>query len=218
MIEAFAKAASEVGKESSKETGGSLKNFDTRKRVDGNDSRVDNMKTPDSSKTTIDIDKRKPIEKSDNKIGLNDKVENSFSETLKQYFNELKQFSEHPEALPDKLFDKIENVSPEKVKQLRFEFRRDKNSLIQQWEKITGKEWPRYDKDVYIKNKNGEMIKIRNKGDYYDAHHIKPLSLGGKNTADNITPMRAENHYDSRGIHRLDGPCSKMQEIAKGKN
>ena len=214
MIEAIAKVAKEVGKEAGKEAGKNLKDFDKRKKADIGDSKADKIKPKDSN--SVNIDKRKPMDTS--RDGINpDKIEKSFTETLKNYIKELKQYAEYPETISNKLFDKIERVSPEVVKKLRFEFKQNKNSLIQQWEKMTGKEWPRYDKDVYITNKNGEKIKIRSKGDYYDAHHIKPLSIGGKNTADNITPIRAENHYDSRGIHRLDGPCSKLQEIAKGK-
>jgi len=81
MIEAFAKAASEVGKEASKETGSGLKNFDTRKKVDGSDSKVDNIKTADNKKA-IDIDKRKPIDKNDNKPLSNEKIEKLQNERI----------------------------------------------------------------------------------------------------------------------------------------
>ena len=217
MLEAIAKVAKEVGKDVSKETGKSLNNFDKRKKSEIGDSQVDKTKVKENKENSINIDKRKPIDTT-GRERISEKIENGLSEVLKEYVKELKKYSEHPETISNKLFDKIENVSPEMVKKLRFEFKEKKNSLIQQWEKQTGKKWPRYKNDVYITNKNGERIKIRNAGDYYDAHHIKPLSIGGKNTADNITPMRAENHYDSRGIHRIDGPCSKLQEIAKGNN
>ncbi len=200
--------AKETARQTAKEAGKNAKTLDTRKPMDSVGPKSENIKPLDNIKDPINLDKRIP------KDTFN--VEKSFAETLKDYFNELKHFSECPDALPGKMFDKIEYVSPEVVKQKHLEFKRNKNSLIQQWEKITGKEWPRYTEDVYIENKNGEKIKIRNKGDYYDAHHIKPLSLGGTNTAENITPMRAENHFDSRGVHRSDGPCSKMQEMVKG--
>jgi len=81
MIEAFAKAASEVGKEASKETGSGLKNFDTRKKVDGSDSKVDNIKTADNKKA-IDIDKRKPIDKNDNKPLSTEKIEKLQNERI----------------------------------------------------------------------------------------------------------------------------------------
>lgn len=217
MIEAIAKVAKEVGKEAYKETGKSLNDFDKRKKVDIGDSQIDKMKTTERKENAVNIDKRKPIDTTEKKQ-FSEKIDKGFAEVLKDYVKDLKKYAEHPETISNKLFDKIEQVSPEMVKKLRFEFKEKKNSLIQQWEKNTGKKWPRYNKDVYITNKNGEKIKIRNAGDYYDAHHIKPLSIGGKNTADNITPMRAENHYDSRGIHRLDGPCSKLQEMVKGSN
>lgn len=216
MIEALAKVA-EIGKEIGKETGKSLKDFDKRKKTDIGNSQIDQTKKNDRRINSPNIEKRKPTDAKE-KNGRPDKVEKGFSETLKDYIKELKKFAEYPETISNKLFDKIERVSPEVVAKLRKEFRLQKNSLIKQWEQKTGKEWPKYKEDVYITNKNGEKVKIRSKGDYYDAHHIKPLSLGGKNTVDNITPMKAENHYDSRGIHRPDGPCSKLQEMAKGKN
>ncbi|MCR5049281.1 MAG: HNH endonuclease [Saccharofermentans sp.] len=216
MIEALAKMA-EVGKEIGTEAGKGLKSFDARKKIENGDSKIDKSKRDDRKTDKPNIDKRKPMENKE-KANKPDKVEKGFSELLKDYIKELKQYAEYPETISDKIFDKIEKVSPEMVKNMRLEFAEQKKSLIKQWEAKNGKEWPKYKEDVYITNKNGEKVKIRTKGDAYDVHHIKPLSLGGKNTVDSITPMRAENHFDSRGIHRLDGPCSKLQDMVKGKD
>ena len=36
-----------------------------------------------------------------------------------------------------------------------------------------------------------------------------------KNTADNITPMDARDHFDSRGIHEPGGTCDKLTTALK---
>jgi hypothetical protein len=57
---------------------------------------------------------------------------------------------------------------------------------------------------------NGKLI--HRAGDRYDAHHIQPISLNGKNEASNITPISAEKHFDKQGVHASDGPCAKLGE------
>ncbi len=81
--------------------------------------------------------------------------------------------------------------------------------VFKKWEEANGKEWPRYETDVY--NHNEKLI--RRAGDRYDAHHIHPLSLGGKNEANNITPMSAEKHYDKQGVHAPGSPYGKLEKV-----
>ena len=138
------------------------------------------------------------------------------------YLDDLKNRSPLPETLADVRIDPkdLRVANPEETKKLRTEFadkRSDeyKNNLIEDWQKKTGKEWPRYKEDVSITTKSGETVVIRHAGDRYDAHHIQPLSLGGRNIADNITPMDARDHFDSRGIHEPGGTCDKLTAALK---
>ena len=138
------------------------------------------------------------------------------------YLDDLKSRSPFPETLADvKLAPKdLRVASPEETKKLRAEFADRnsdgyKNKLIEAWQEKTGKGWPSYKEDVSITTKSGEIKVLREAGDRYDAHHIRPLSLGGKNTADNITPMDARVHFDSRGIHEPNGACNKLKAALK---
>ena len=57
---------------------------------------------------------------------------------------------------------------------------------------------------------------IRKAGSDYDAHHIQPLGMGGKNEVRNITPLNAEVHYDKQGIHAADSPYSRLDQMLGG--
>jgi len=146
----------------------------------------------------------------------------SIKDLVNAYLDDLKSRSPFPETLAYLKLDPqdLHVANPEETKKLRTEFA-DKNSdecknnLIEDWQKKMGKEWPRYKEDVSIATKGGETVVIRHAGDRYDAHHIQPLSLGGKNTVDNITPMDARDHFDSRGIHEPDGTCDKLAAALK---
>ena len=85
------------------------------------------------------------------------------------------------------------------------EFKNLKAELIQQWEKNTGKTWPRYTEDVV--NKAG--IVIRRKGDLYDAHHIIELSTSGPNKWWNIIPASFPDEHQL-GIHAPGKLASKI--------
>lgn len=119
-------------------------------------------------------------------------IKNQLKESVDQYKKELVENSPFPETLNlDELdFENIEKVPKEKLREMRDEFKNNKEALISEWERRTGKEWPRYKEDVI---KNG--VVIRRKGDLYDAHHIKPLSWGGENKASNITPLEWGPHH-----------------------
>ncbi len=131
--------------------------------------------------------------------------------TLGKYFDDLKSKSEVPDTIPDKPFkvNDFEKLSPEKNQAMREEFMGVKGELKKQWEEKNGKSWPKYDKDIYSANDK----LIRKAGSDYDAHHIQPLGLGGKNEVDNITPLNAEVHYDKQGIHSQDSPYSKLDKM-----
>lgn len=128
-----------------------------------------------------------------------------------RYIEDLKSKCEYPEGISKEQLanQKLEIQSPEKVAEKREEFDDNKASLRKEWEEKNGREWPKYQNDVY--NKNG--IKIRKAGDNYDAHHVVPLQLGGKNEASNITPIDLSKHTE---IHSKDGSCTNLVNAVKG--
>lgn len=124
----------------------------------------------------------------------------------KEYERDLKELSPYPETISEQDVTEWGRQSPEDVREARQEFNSKREGLIKEWELVHGKEWPRYEEDIYSNN----GVLIREKGDLYDAHHVQPLEVGGQNTADNITPLHAEDHYDRQGIHSM---TSVYQEI-----
>lgn len=124
------------------------------------------------------------------------------------YEKKLKDLSPYPETVPNINISDWEKISPEEVRQMRLEFAGKKDELIREWEMKHGREWPRYEQDIY--NEYGTLI--RQKGDLYDAHHIRPLEFGGENSADNITPLHAKDHYDHQGIHSKDGIYKEISD------
>ena len=135
-------------------------------------------------------------------------------ELVKEYFNELKEKSDFPETIYENRFNEfdLKKQTPEETKKMREEFDDKKAQLKKEWEKLNGREWPKYNEDVY--SKNGKLI--RKAGSDYDVHHIQPLSLGGKNEVGNITPLHAEVHYDKQGVHAPGSACSKLLESLGG--
>lgn len=144
----------------------------------------------------------------------NDNVEGTLENTIEDYFSDLQDKSEHPETIPERPFESsdLEKLSPQEVAERRDEFDDKKTELKRQWEIENGVPWPKYEKDVYSSNDK----LIRKAGSDYDAHHIQPLAMGGKNVAGNITPLSAEVHYDKQGIHAPDSPYSKMDKLLGG--
>lgn len=130
------------------------------------------------------------------------------------YAKDLKDRSPCPDTLPDKPFspDDLEKRSPEENANERQDFDEKKSDLKKQWEELHDRPWPKYEHDVY--SENGKLI--RKAGTDYDAHHIHPLSLGGKNEVSNITPMHASDHYDKQGIHAPNSPYSKLESSRGG--
>ena len=114
----------------------------------------------------------------------------------------------------------MRKLSPEETAPLREQFNNldFKTELKRQWEEANGQEWPKYTEDVYITNARGEQILIRKAGSDYDAHHIHPLSMGGKNEVNNLTPLRADVHFDHRGVHEPGSPFDQLNNILGGAN
>lgn len=129
-------------------------------------------------------------------------------EVIKNYILDIKANSEYPDTIKDEHFINahMEKITPEENSRMREEFDDTKASLKKQWEKIHGIQWPKYDHDIY--SSSGKLIRCV--GTDYDAHHIQPLGLGGKNISENITPLSAENHYDKQGVHSFGSPYDKL--------
>ena len=129
-------------------------------------------------------------------------------QTRQDYINDLEKLAKYPETIDKERINSFEvtEVSKEQMEIKHAEFDDIKGDLKNQWEKIHGIPWPKYESDVY--SHKGNLL--RRAGDDYDAHHIHPLSKGGENTVENITPMHVNNHYDKQGIHASGSSCSKL--------
>ena len=138
-------------------------------------------------------------------------VEADIKEIAKDYLDDLKTKSDFVDTLSEIKLDvsKLEIQSPERIKDLRVEFDKNKARLRMEWEKLYNREWPKYKEDVF----NEVGIRIRRAGDCFDAHHIKPLQLGGPNVASNLTPLDLSKHNE---IHSANGSCQKLVEAIKG--
>lgn len=140
--------------------------------------------------------------------------ENLEQEPIKQlksdYLDDIIGKSDCPETIDKEqsMRDVYNRTTASEVKQKRIDFSLKKMELRNEWEKMHGRSWPRYDQDVM--DENGSII--RRKGDRYDAHHVQPLCLGGNNEASNITPLNAAIHFDHRGVHSSNSPFSKLVE------
>jgi hypothetical protein len=147
--------------------------------------------------------------KESEKIGVGNYSE-SDKVVIDDYNDEVERSSEGGRIIKIEL-ESLKKLTPEETAEARKEFMKQKEEIIQKWEESNHCKWPTYDNDVTTK----ENKVIRKQGDRYDAHHLQPLGLGGKNTFENITPMHAENHYDKQGVHRHDGPYSRMVQMMK---
>lgn len=142
---------------------------------------------------------------------LDNKKPENVESTMNDYFKDLKNRSECPETIKDRPFESkdLKKLSPEETAAKRDEFDDKKPELKKQWSEENGQPWPKYDEDVY--SSNGKLI--RKAGGDYDAHHIQPLGMNGKNEASNITPLHANEHYDKQGVHAPDSPYSKLDKM-----
>ena len=132
-----------------------------------------------------------------------------FEDLKNNYFDDLKSKSEYPNTIDDSIKEnEWKRISPEKNAEMREDFSNMKNKLISDWENMHGEKWPTYTEDVY--SPNGKLI--RREGDKYDAHHVQPLTFNGKNSAENITPLHASEHFDKQGVHAPESPYGKMEK------
>lgn len=175
--------------------------------------------TDKTNQSDFDPDKRIEVnskDSTDEQYNPDKRVESkeSLEKILNNYFNDLREKSDCPDTIPEEPFNTSDLIkrTPEQNAEAREEFDDKKASLKREWENRNGRPWPKYKHDVY--SANGKLI--RRAGSDYDAHHIQPLGMGGKNEASNITPLHAEVHYDKQGIHAPDSPYSKLDSQLGG--
>lgn len=130
---------------------------------------------------------------------------------LGEYLSDLRRTSDCEQTIPKEPFgpQDLEKLTPQETAEKREEFDDLKTELKREWEEKNGCKWPTYEQDVY--SESGKLI--RKAGGDYDAHHIQPLSMGGENEVDNITPVHAESHYDRQGIHAPDSAYSRLDQM-----
>lgn len=184
--------------------------------------RIGEMQNPEINQK--DFLKQKEVEAADElrekllEENIDVSQEKDFTETLevkeckKEYVEDVISRSEVPETLDQEklLENEYRRITPEENATMRTEFAQSRMELRKEWEHITGQDWPRYKEDVYLPGKD---TPYRRAGDAYDAHHIQPLGLGGKNVASNITPIHALDHADKMGIHAFGSPYDKLEKI-----
>lgn len=137
---------------------------------------------------------------------------------LNEYIDDIRSKSDEADTIPEAPIDAsdLKKLSPDETSAMRAEYADMRTDLKKQWEQMNDRPWPKYTEDVYITNSRGKQIKIREAGQDYDAHHIQPLSLGGKNEASNLTPLRADVHFDRRGVHKEGSPCDRLSKMLGG--
>ena len=201
MIEKLAKTVEVTGKAAEKQPDNK---FDPDKRVNFEQDKVD-KKLEDKS---FDPDKRIEVpgaEATVNKIESNVDVNGAF----KDYIDDIKSKSEYPETVKIKADEiQLRDCSKE-TKEKRVEFEKVKRARIKEWEQKYGREFPKEQKDVV--SKDGTILKKA--GSRYELHHIGPLSLGGDNSLDNLTPMSYSAHKE---LHGAGSAYSKLRSAVKG--
>lgn len=93
----------------------------------------------------------------------------------------------------------------------RLFYKANKDKIISEWEKETGQNWPIYKEDVFL-----DGAKVRNAGQYYDAHHIIESSFNGPNEWWNMHPASYPNQHQG-GIHAPNSiACDLFGKMKKG--
>ena len=181
------------------------------------DRRIDTASAPDETSKPYDPDKRLVVK--DDAVESGDTLrtedfDKEIEQTINEYLDDLKDNSDVPDTIPDKPFKptELKRLTPEENATKREEFLSNRKDIIKEWESKFGREWPRYESNVIV---NGHVI--RRAGDRYDAHHIKPLCLGGENTVENITPIHTERHQSKEGIHAKGRPCDRLIGLMEDK-
>ncbi|MBW9063983.1 hypothetical protein JNB71_11695 [Rhizobium herbae] len=136
---------------------------------------------------------------------------------VREYLNDLEQKSgiaigyEQRQYLADDIRTNktpAGSVTGQRLDTARKDWINRRASLQAEWEKHTGKSWPRYTKEDI---ENGLGRKGTAVGGFYDAHHIRQLNDGGKNTWWNMTPVGAGNHQG--GVHKPGGALSSLRDF-----
>lgn len=201
MIEKLAKTVEVTGKAAEKHPDNK---FDPDKRVNFEQDKVDKK----LENKSFNPDKRIEVPEAEanvNKLESNVDVNGAF----KDYIDDVKLKSEYPETVKIKADEiQLRDCSKE-TKEKRVEFEKMKRALIKEWEEKYGREFPREQKDVV--SENGKIL--RKAGSRYELHHIVPLSLGGDNSLDNLTPMSYSAHKE---LHGAGSAYSKLRSSVKG--
>lgn len=191
---------------------------DTSVKVSGkNGSKRDGKLSNNETESSVDCstsDDSLPFDEEHNDLSENDKKE--IDVIINEYYKQMGEVSAFLDDLSNKKFNakdiKLSTVRANRKQ--RKEFNNQKEKLREEWSKKHNQAWPTYTEDLY--SKSGKLI--RRKGQPYDMHHIQPLSLGGSNTCDNMTPFHAKDHYDKQGIHANGGAYDKLSKKIKGLN
>ena len=93
-------------------------------------------------------------------------------------------------------YARVGSVSGDQLRIARREFDNRKAALRTEWEQNTGRKWPKYSEE---ERRRGVIPPNRQVGQNYDAHHIRQLNDGGRNTWWNITPQRRGDHQNTHG-------------------
>lgn len=96
-------------------------------------------------------------------------------------------------------------LSTKEIAKHRQEFERVRKTLIGDWEKNTGENWPTYPKNVL----NDAGYVIRRAGQPFDAHHVIENSVKGPHEWWNIFPTRFPNEHQG-GIHAAESLATKI--------
>lgn len=172
------------------------------------ESSTTNAEAPNNDKPT----EEKPKKLSNLSKGDREEIKDN----IMDYYKEMGEISDFPEDFSGDKF-KVKNItvlSTRANRKKRNEFNNQKEKLRKEWSEKHHQEWPTYTEDFYAKS--GKLI--RQKGQPYDMHHIQPLSLGGENTCDNMTPFHAKDHYDRQGIHANGGAYDRLSKKVKSLN
>lgn len=84
-------------------------------------------------------------------------------------------------------------------------------ALRVEWERRTGRKWPTYTEEDIRSGRGRIHARI---GSPYEAHQIRQLSDGGKNTWWNMTPLSALDHQG--GVHRAGSSLNALRDFFSG--
>lgn len=203
MIEKLAKTMESVGKTTEKQPDNK---FDPDKRVNFEQDKVD-KKVEDKG---FDPDKRIEVPGAEVEAD-GSKIENHLDKAaeFKRFKEESIKNSEYPDTIKFKIDETQLRDGSKETKEKRADFEKQTRAFIKAWEEKYGREFPKEKKDVV--SEDGTII--RKAGSRYELHHIIPLSLGGDNSLDNLTPMSYSAH---KKLHGDKSAYRNLCKIVKG--